>query len=302
MMQVAKAPSGRDIWKAICDELNLNLYPLPYSTLAPGVYHVYLHPEDYSIVEGIVPRIISQVQRALTAEVERMNKASRGSGTRMLGRLLDREQPAPIEIPSSGWEVHILADHNGELERGHLGIVSALSVPAAADYGGTPTTRIVKSVIGAGGRTTTVRDQGSGGRDQGSERTRADLPTIGASVSGRVGGRARLTYRDDQGTHEFVMVKDSLAVGRGGQSAWVDVQVITNARVSREHFRIRRDADGRFLIQDVSLWGTSLNGEALPPALKSPEGVVQAGAERELPASAHIGLADAIAMQFQALE
>ena len=62
-------------------------------------------------------------------------------------------------------------------------------------------------------------------------------------------------YRDDQGIHEFVMVKESLAVGRGGQSAWVDVQAMTNARVSREHFRIRRDADGRFLIQDVSLWG-----------------------------------------------
>jgi predicted component of type VI protein secretion system len=95
------------------------------------------------------------------------------------------------------------------------------------------------------------------------------------------------------------MVKDSLAVGRGGQSAWVDVQVMTTSKVSREHFRIRRDADGRFFIRDVSLWGTSVDDEPLPAALKTAAGVIQAGAERELPASARIGLAGAMVIQFE---
>ena len=49
------------------------------------------------------------------------------------------------------------------------------------------------------------------------------------------------------------MQKDALVVGRGGSSAWVDVQVVTTAKASREHFRLRRDASGRFFIQDVSL-------------------------------------------------
>ena len=79
------------------------------------------------------------------------------------------------------------------------------------------------------------------------------------------------------------MQKDSLVIGRGGSAAWVDVQVVTTAKVSREHVRIRRDSAGRFLVQDVSLWGTSVNGEALPPAVKTAEGVLQPGAERELP-------------------
>jgi hypothetical protein len=70
--------------------------------------------------------------------------------------------------------------------------------------------------------------------------------------------------------------------------------------VSREHFRIRRDAGGRFFIQDVSSWGTSVDGELVPPAIKSAEGVLQPGPERELPPRASIMLADALVMQFEA--
>ena len=60
-----KAPSGRRIWSAVRDELMLNLYPLLYSTLAPTIYHVYLHPDDFEIVECIAPRIVAQVQHLL---------------------------------------------------------------------------------------------------------------------------------------------------------------------------------------------------------------------------------------------
>jgi pSer/pThr/pTyr-binding forkhead associated (FHA) protein len=81
----------------------------------------------------------------------------------------------------------------------------------------------------------------------------------------------------------------------------VDVQVVTTAKVSREHVRIRREPSGRFVIQDVSLWGTSVNGEPLPPAVKTAEGVLQPGAERDLPPRARIHLAEAILIQFEAV-
>ena len=48
MATAVKAPSGRTIWKAVRDELMLNLYPLPFCTIAPAVYHVYLHPDDFA--------------------------------------------------------------------------------------------------------------------------------------------------------------------------------------------------------------------------------------------------------------
>jgi hypothetical protein len=55
------------------------------------------------------------------------------------------------------------------------------------------------------------------------------------------------------------------------------------------------------VIQDVSLWGTSVNGELLPPAVKTAEGVLQPGAERDLPLHARIHLAEAILIQFEAV-
>ena len=63
-MDTPKPPSGQDIWQAIKEELTTNLYPLPFSTLAPTVYHVYLNPEDHETIEGIVPRIVAEIASA----------------------------------------------------------------------------------------------------------------------------------------------------------------------------------------------------------------------------------------------
>lgn len=295
MAVTVRAPSGRSIWKAVRDELLLNLYPLPFSTLAPAVFRIYLHPDDFEAIEAITPRIVAQVQGALTAEVDKTNLRLNGSGRRILARLLDREELAPIEAPASGWEVYIQPDRNSELERGTIGIVSALALPAPVEYGGTPTTRIVKSVVGRGRRTATTSEVPR------EEAQAAPEPGATASALPDSTERARLTYEDERGPHVFVMKKDTLSVGRGGSSAWVDVQVTASSKVSREHFRLRREASGDFFIQDVSLWGTSVDGEPLPPAVKNEEGVAHPGAERPLPPSARIGLADAIVMQFEAI-
>ena len=113
--------------------------------------------------------------------------------------------------------------------------------------------------------------------------------------------RARLTYQDDNGAHEFVMRKDAIAIGRGGSAVWVDVQVSTTPRVSREHIRIRVDGDGQFFVQDVSLWGTTVDDMPIPPAIKGAEGVAQPGPEHPLGARARIGLAGVISIDFEAL-
>lgn len=289
MPATVKPPSGRTILKAIREELLLNLYPLPYSTLPVTIYHVYLHPADFRVIEAVVPHIVEQVQRALTSEVADYNARVTRRGLGALSRLLERSEPlSPIEVPASGWEIHIQADPDAELQQGQLGIVSTLSLARAAEYAGTPTARIVKSVVADGRRTATSSVvQQTDGQTRPSE-----------AVDGNE--RARLTYVDDQGSHVFSMRKDALSVGRGGSAAWVDVQVMTTAKVSREHFRIRRDGDGRFYIQDVSSWGTKVDGRVVPPAVKSAEGVLQPGAELELPPTARIALADSLEMTFEA--
>ena len=312
MAAAVRAPSGRKIWKAVRDELMLNLYPLPFSTIAPTVYHVYLHPDDFDTIDGVAARVVGQIQQALTAEVEKVNLGLRRSTRRVLSRLLDREELPPIEVPGSGWEVHLCADRNGELERGQIGIVSTLAMPAPPEYAGTPTTRIVRSVVGGGRRTatstTSEADPAAAPPAATPGATRVE-PARSAEILARSAEikdardnreRARLTYDDEQGPHVFLMRKDSVSIGRGGSSAWVDVQVSGSSKVSREHLRLRVDPGGQFFIQDVSLWGTSVDGKPIPPAVKSAEGVTQPGPEQALPARARIGLADTVVIDFEA--
>jgi len=288
MTQTAKAPTGLSIWKAIREELTANLYPLPYTTLPPTVFYVYLHPTDYDRIEGIVSRLVAELQQALGDEVRKINQGREKSGG-VLSRLIAQAEAPPIEVPAHGWEVHVSADRNGTLQPGHLGIDSMLPLPAPPEFAGPATTRIVKSVLSDTGRSSTT----------------IEVTPPGASLSGAVPDvdlreRATLTYEDEQGRHEFSMCKDTLSVGRGGSAVWVDVQVFASSKVSREHFRLRRDRSGRFFIQDASSWGTSVNGVAIPAAVKNRDGVLQPGADYEVPSPARIDLAGALVMHFAA--
>lgn len=302
-----QAPSGRTIWKAVREELVLNLYALPFSTLAPSVYHVYLHADDFAAIEGVVPTLVDQIRQALTAEVEALNRSAASPVRSMMSRWLERETLAPIEVPAGGWDVHLRSDADGELQPGQLGIISMLAMPAPVEYGGTPTTRIVRSVVGDTGRTSSVREVPQSSLPTSVGGPAAPPPVAPPVANSRetearpVRDRARLTYRDEQGTHTFTMRKEAVSIGRGGSAVWVDVQVVASSRVSREHLRLRADGDGRILAQDVSLWGTTVDGVPIPPAVKGPEGVAQPGAEFPLPPRARIGLADVIIIDFEAL-
>jgi len=100
----------------------------------------------------------------------------------------------------------------------------------------------------------------------------------------------RLHYRDDNGEHVHPINKDLTKIGRGGAEHWVDVMVTAGAQVSREHCRIRRDPSGRLFLQDVSTWGTYLNGAPV-------EKFVDPQHEHELTHGASIRLADAVTLE-----
>jgi hypothetical protein len=295
MVGAVKVPSGVTIWNAMRDELLMNLYQLPFTTLPPTIFHVYLHPGDFERIEGIVPRIISELQKALTEEVRRMNEGRARAGG-VLSRLIQPEEASPIEVPAAGWEVHLHADRNDALKPGDLGIESMMPLPPPVEFGGPPTTRIVRSVLtGAGRSSTTIEVQQPA---LPSQVTLSAVEAPGAEFT--KSERACLRYEDDQGPHVFSMRKDVLSVGRGGSSVWVDVQVVTSPKVSREHFRLRADRAGGFFIQDFSAWGTSVNGQPLAAAVTASDGVLRPGAEQPLQSPARIELADALVMHFEA--
>ena len=65
---------ARDIIEAVVENMRKNLEPLKYSTLAPSRYVVYLHPSEYSRLDGIIPILQEQTTRALAEELERLNR------------------------------------------------------------------------------------------------------------------------------------------------------------------------------------------------------------------------------------
>ena len=286
MAQAAKAPTGVSIWNAMREELLLNLYPLPYTTLPPAIFYVYLHPQDFDRIEGIVPRLAAELQQALSDEVRKINQG-REKSTGVLSRLIARAEAPPIEVPPAGWDVYITADRNGTLRPGQLGIDSMLPLPPPLEFSGPATTRIVKAVVSDAGRSSTTIEV-------------PQAPPAVATIETDLRERATLTYDDEQGHHQFSMCKDTLSVGRGGSAVWVDIQVFAAPKVSREHFRLRRDPSGRFFIQDASSWGTSVDGVAIPRAVRGDAGVLRPGAEHPLASPCRIDLAGALTMHFEA--
>src|SRR5580692_8828585 len=95
--------TARDVILEIVRNMKDGLEPLHYSTLAPAIYHVYLHADDMDRLRGIVPRIVDEARRALDEELEVLNRGS------IVGRLkLTRKAEPRITAPDDGWQIRIL--------------------------------------------------------------------------------------------------------------------------------------------------------------------------------------------------
>jgi hypothetical protein len=278
-MGVPRRPA-RDVIDAILDNMRQNLEVLKYSTLAPSRYIVYLHPDEYSRMEGIFPILQEETARALTAELDALNR--RSSMLRRMDRLLRRTGP-PVHKSGGEWQIEFFRDPDGEVAPGDIVVDSQLVIPGRPELGVGERTRRVTT---RPGDRTSVREE--------------PLRPATAAVAAIL---ARLTYEDNSGAHTFDITRDSVTVGRGGIAYHVDVRVQASADVSREHLRIRHDAaTNRFFVIDLSSLGTTLNGRRLPKGYEEADGTKREnGVETQLPDTARIGMADTVHLDFQKL-
>ena len=98
------------------------------------------------------------------------------------------------------------------------------------------------------------------------------------------------------------MAKNQIVIGRGGRDYWTDLKLTTLPDVSREHVRLRRDAEsGAFFIKDLSRLGTSVDGQQIPSSVEYVDGEKRdKNVEVKLPAAARIGLAEVVFLNFRA--
>jgi hypothetical protein len=265
------------------------LEPLHYSVLPPAVYHVYLHPDDMERLRAIVPRIVEEARRALDAEVEALN------GPSIVQRLKLARRTAPkVAAPEGGWQIRILENTDDEVAAGDILIYSELALPVKAELGaGSMTRRIATRKLGATRVTTTPPTEA-----RGVEPAALEAPPPGD------GAFAVIEYADHSGQKTFRMTKDEIVVGRGGRDYWTDIKLDTLPDVSREHFRLRRDAaSGQFFLKDLSRLGTTIDGQAAPSSIDfSDGGKRDRNVEAPVPPHARIGLAGVVFLDFRSIQ
>lgn len=255
--------TGKDIILAVVENMQQSCEPLLYNTLVPSHYDVYLHRSDYERLSPVLSRIRDESVQALEAKLAELNK--RG--------LLPGLKKTTYEPAEKNWSVKFHVDENDELVPGDVLIDSRLALPQPVEYGaGTKTQR--SSTLRSGGETKKL-----GKRLQ-------PEPAEGAPAL------ARLSYKDQNGAEcEYLMTSAEISIGRGGRNEFCDLELNAPADVSRQHVYLRRDPEsGEFFIQDVSKFGTSVNGQKLAPK----EWV-------RIPPKTTIVLADRLTIEFQQL-
>ena len=258
--------TAREIILEIVRNMREGLEPLHYSTLAPAIYHVYLHPDDMDRLRGIVPRIVEEAARALDAELESLNRASHR-------RAPENRPPRRAEnrSPEGGWQIRILENTDEDVQPGDIAIYSELALPAQA------------------GLRRRFHDQADRHAPHGRhpDQHRSRIPRARPAPA-HVPPRFRRRHpnprpnparwpsssmRTAPATSAYQMTKEQIVVGRGGRDYWTDLKLDTLPDVSREHFRLRRDpASGKFFLKDLSRLGTTINGEKAPSSIEFVEG------------------------------
>lgn len=272
-----RSATARDIIQELVRNMREGLEPLEYSTLAPAIYHVYLHADDLDRLHGLVPRIIDEARRALDSELAVLNRAP------LSAKLKIARHTAPkVEAPAGGWTIELLENTDEETQPGDIVIYSELALPAKPDYGtGSMTKRIATSRMGGEQRSSQKYDE---------------------KPSGKAETYATLAYEDNKGRQVYRMTKNQIVIGRGGRDYWTDLTLETLPDVSREHIRLRRDpATGKFFVKDLSRLGTTIDGRKIPSSVEyAGEEKKDKNLEVDLPARARIGLADVMFLDFQA--
>jgi hypothetical protein len=285
---------GDDLIGEVLRNMEEGLFRIRHKTLVPAIYRIYLSPDDYEPFRDVVPFIAGEIRTALDERLAAWNGKHgrpRQLASSLLKKIGAREAVASEYVRvSDAWTVEIYPDLDGKLQAGEIEVHSELGAPQKAEYGaGSLTRRIIVPVakkaepeLDSAPTVATAPPQPAS--EQQVEKDKSEQ-TKGLTL-------AYLRYADQHGQQQtFEVTKNQVVIGRGGRSYWVDVRLDTLPDVSREHCRIRRDGEtGRFSIEDVSQFGTAVNGKP-----------VGQNASAELPRRATISLAGVIDLQWEAV-
>ena len=292
---------GDDLIAEVLRNMEEGLFRIRGKTVVPAIYRIYLNNEDFEPFRDVVPFIASEIRTALDDRLAKWNKTPLSYAASLLNKIPLKKTPLKTAPENQytrigdAWTVEIYPDLDGKLQRGEIEVYSELGAPPKAEYGAGSLTRRIfpkqtqpetpdsaPTVLTAATPAAPTTSQPEEPARKGAGKDEKDDSTKGRAF-------AYLRYATPDGEKEFEVTKNQTVIGRGGRSYWVDLRLDTLPDVSREHCRIRRDAvTGRFIIEDVSQFGTAIDGKP-----------VGRNASAELPPRGTISLAGVIDIQWE---
>ncbi|HZL56480.1 MAG TPA: FHA domain-containing protein [Bryobacteraceae bacterium] len=277
---------GDDLIGEVLRNMEEGIFRIRGKSLVPSVYRIYLHPADYEPFRYVLPFIAGEIRTALDARLAKWNRTKRRFAQGILEKIGAGEVAAQtmgateVVRASDSWLVEIYPDLDGKLQAGEIEVYSDLGAPQKAEYGaGSLTRRIFPKAADPKAADPEPAEPDDPAPTVATVRPEpASLPTApldalppapeDESEDTKPRAFAYIQYVDQQGSKTFEMTKNQMVIGRGGRSYWVDLKLETLPDVSREHCRIQRDAEtGRFTIEDLSQFGTAVNGRPVGKSL-----------------------------------
>jgi hypothetical protein len=269
--------TGDDIISELIRNADAGWFKVRYTVLVPCIFNVYLHPNDYGLIQPVADLIRDEAVRALKEHLSDLNKPR--TARRFGKRAGSAGEPRPeYKILEQQWTIQFHSDQEERLRPGEIEIYSELGNARPKEFG-------------AGAMTTFITRHNPGNN----EGAHSQVPARAVL--------ARVRYRDSGMDKTFVMTNEEIVIGRGGKAVWVDLKLEGPADISREHCRIRRDPEtGTFFIRDLSQFGTAVNGARIPNSVERAEGGEKVDRNHEvlLPSPARITLADVCTLEFEA--
>jgi hypothetical protein len=254
--------NGPAIIGELIRNMELGQFEMNYSVLLPCIFSLYLHPDDFTRLAGVLDFIVDDAKRTLCARVAQLNAKPTLLGLRRPGAASKE-----YKIAGRDWVIEFFADTEGTVPLGDVEVHSDLNETAQPGFRGTKTT---------------LMDRDPSVTTQRTARPETEVRRPSEKVFGEI------RYEDDTGPQIYLVTQNLVRIGRGGDLS-IDLALYTNDEVSREHLILRRDAATRqFLITDKSTNGTWIDGKRLKKDVEEP-----------LPDRAQIGVGEVLTLAFE---
>ena len=141
----ASALTGDDIISELIRNVDVGLFKVGHTVLLPCRFNVYLHEQDFDLIDPIAQVVRREAKQALTEHLNRLNKARPQPGFMKRLGLANSPTKPEYKILEKDWSVEFHRGEEDRLRPGEMEIYSDLGTEQKAELGvGAKTTFVTR--------------------------------------------------------------------------------------------------------------------------------------------------------------